>query len=105
MRRAVTGSGESAEPTQGGALVTTRDTRVRAEISLYPLRQEHLRPAIDSAVEILRDAGLEPSVGVMSTSVRGERSALFAALDRAFEAASRTGDLVMTIHVSNGCRG
>jgi uncharacterized protein YqgV (UPF0045/DUF77 family) len=85
--------------------VTTGDDRVRAEISLYPLRQATLHPAIESAVEVLREAGLEPSVGVMSTSVRGERSALFAALDRAFEAASATGDLVMTIHVSNACRG
>ncbi len=85
--------------------MTTRDDRLSAEISLYPLRQAQLRPAIESAVGILREAGLDPTVGAMSTSVRGERSALFAALDRAFEAASEAGDLVMTIHVSNCCRG
>ena len=83
----------------------TEDARVRAQISVYPLRQESLQPAIDADVDVLREVGLEPSVGAMSTSVQGERSALFAALDRAFEAASGTGDVVMTIHVSNACRG
>ncbi|MBW2423646.1 MAG: thiamine-binding protein [Deltaproteobacteria bacterium] len=78
-------------------------TPIRAELSIYPLRQEALSPAIDAAVRALRDAGLEPLVGGMSTTVQGDRSTLFAALDRAFEAASEGGDVVMTIHVSNAC--
>lgn len=78
---------------------------VRAEVSIYPLRQESLRGPIESAVAVLREAGLDPVVGTMSTSVQGERSKLFGALDRAFQAASATGDVVMTIHVSNACKG
>ena len=82
-----------------------KDKRIKAELSIYPLRQDVLGPAIESAVQALREAGLEPLVGAMSTAIQGDRSQLFAALERAFEAASATGGLVMTVHISNACRG
>ena len=85
--------------------MTKVDTRVRAEVSLYPLRQPALHDPIEAAVEVFRHAGLEPVVGAMSTAIQGNRSMLFTALEKAFEAASAKGDLVMTIHVSNACKG
>jgi uncharacterized protein YqgV (UPF0045/DUF77 family) len=81
------------------------EPRIRAEVSLYPLRQAVLHDPIDAAVEVFRSCGLEPIVGTMSTQIQGDRSKLFSALDQAFEAASAKGDLVMTIHVSNACKG
>lgn len=90
---------------KGDGIVTKVETHVRAEVSLYPLRQAALRDPIEAAVEIFRNAGLEPVVGAMSTAIQGNRSLLFTALDQAFEAASAKGDLVMTIHVSNACKG
>ena len=85
--------------------MTKVEPHVRAEVSLYPLRQPALHGPIEAAVEVFRNAGLDPVVGAMSTSIQGNRSTLFTALDQAFEAASAKGDLVMTIHVSNACKG
>ena len=81
------------------------EERIRAELSIYPLRQDALAPSIEAAVRALREAGLEPVVGAMSTAIHGDRSQLFAALELAFEAASATGGLVMTVHISNACTG
>lgn len=83
----------------------TTETELRAELSIYPLRQESLGGPIEAAVQALREEGLEPVVGVMSTAVRGDQSKLFKALERAFQAASASGDVVMTIRVSNACKG
>jgi uncharacterized protein YqgV (UPF0045/DUF77 family) len=74
-----------------------------AQISLYPLRQERLSPAIEQLRERLAAAGLQPVVGPMSTVVTGEADALFAALRDAFLQATTTGHVVMTVTVSNAC--
>jgi uncharacterized protein YqgV (UPF0045/DUF77 family) len=74
-----------------------------AQIAIYPLRQEHLTPAINAVHEALRDHGLQPELGPMSTYVVGEDEAVFAALRDAFAQASGTGHVVMTVTVSNAC--
>lgn len=74
-----------------------------AQIALYPLRQEHLTPAIDTVRQALRDHGLQPETGPMSTYVIGEDEAVFAALRDAFTKASATGHVVLTVTVSNAC--
>ena len=70
-----------------------------AQIAIFPLRQEHLTPSI----EALRDHGLQPESGPMSTYVVGEGEAVFAALQDAFEKASGMGHVVLTVTVSNAC--
>ena len=94
-RRAGKGEGSGE-----GALVTEQ---VLAEVSVYPLRQSALGPAVEAAIEALREAGLEPSVGPMGTGVRGDSKRVFDALRRAFEAAGALGDVVMTARISNAC--
>ena len=74
-----------------------------AQIAIYPLRQEHLTPAIEAVGRALLDHGLQPERGPMSTYVVGEDAAIFAALQEAFANASRTGHVVLTIAVSNAC--
>lgn len=74
-----------------------------AQISLYPLRQEHLGPAIEIVRETLEAHGLQAQVGPMSTIVTGETGIVFAALAEAFDKAARTGEVVMTLTVSNAC--
>lgn len=54
-----------------------------AQISVYPLRQEHLGPTIDSVRHALQAHGLRAEVGPMSTMV--------------------TGEVVMTFTMSNAC--
>lgn len=74
-----------------------------AQISVYPLRQDHLGPAIDAVRAALQAGGLEPAVGAMSTVVTGEDTAIFAALADAFARAAALGHVVMTVTVSNAC--
>jgi uncharacterized protein YqgV (UPF0045/DUF77 family) len=74
-----------------------------AQVSLYPLRQASIGPAIREAVRILRRHGLEVRIGEMSSLVWGEEQAVFAALLEAFHRAAESGDAVMTVTISNAC--
>lgn len=74
-----------------------------AQISLYPLRQSRLSPAIEAVRAALVAHGLTPQTGAMSTIVVGEDAVIFAALGEAFAKAAETGHVVMTLTVSNAC--
>lgn len=74
-----------------------------AQVSIYPLRQPHLSPAIQAMLDSLRRHGLEVEPGPMSTLAWGEDNALFQGLRDAFLAASQDGEAVMTVTVSNAC--
>jgi uncharacterized protein YqgV (UPF0045/DUF77 family) len=76
---------------------------ITAQISLYPLRQVSIGPAIREAVRVFRQHGLETRIGEMSTLVWGEEGAIFAALQDAFHRATKHGDTVMTVTFSNAC--
>ena len=76
---------------------------VTAQVSLYPLRQVSIGPAIHEAMRVFREHGLETHMGVMSTVVWGEEQAVFAALQEAFHRATERGDAVMVITLSNAC--
>jgi len=76
---------------------------ISAQVSLYPLRTEHLSPAIDAFAEALREAGLRVEPGPMSTLVVGGADALFGALQSGFEAACSEAEVVMQVTFSNAC--
>ena len=76
---------------------------VSAQISLYPLRQEHLSPIIAAVKHLFEEEGLHPRVGPMSTVVEGECDAVFSSLRKAFIEASKKGQVVLTVTVSNAC--
>jgi uncharacterized protein YqgV (UPF0045/DUF77 family) len=77
---------------------------VTCQFSLYPLREPHLAPALDRAMEGVRSTGLTPQIGSMSTYVEGDEDAVFEALKRAFRRAAEEGELVLIATVSNACR-
>jgi uncharacterized protein YqgV (UPF0045/DUF77 family) len=74
-----------------------------AQISVYPLRQDRLGPAIEAVRASLAEHGLKPEIGPMSTIVIGEGTVIFGALAEAFAKAAELGEVVMTITVSNAC--
>jgi uncharacterized protein YqgV (UPF0045/DUF77 family) len=76
---------------------------VSAQISIYPLRQERLSPAVEAVAVSLAARGLQPQVGPMSTVVTGETAAVFGALQAAFETTAATGHVVMAVMLSNAC--
>ncbi len=76
---------------------------VSAQISLYPLRQEQLSPAIRELQAALKGVGLDVTPGPMSTLVAGEGEAVFDALKSSFLRAAEAGHVVMTATISNAC--
>jgi uncharacterized protein YqgV (UPF0045/DUF77 family) len=42
---------------------------ISAQVSVYPLRQEHLSPAIEQTLSVFRDHGCKARPGTMSTLV------------------------------------
>jgi uncharacterized protein YqgV (UPF0045/DUF77 family) len=80
-----------------------RTTGTSAQISIYPLRQEHLGPAVDAVRLALESRGLETEVGAMSTVVTADSEQLFAALRDAFDRAAASGPVAMVVTVSNAC--
>ncbi len=53
---------------------------ITAQVSLYPLRQESLSPAINKVLETFRAQGLLVESGSMSSLIIGDDAAIFAAL-------------------------
>jgi uncharacterized protein YqgV (UPF0045/DUF77 family) len=78
-------------------------TEIAAQLSLYPLGQDHLGPAIREAVAVLEAHGLRVRPGDMSTVVIGEETKIFEALREAFTGAAAHGPIVLTVTISNAC--
>ena len=76
---------------------------IQAEISLYPLRTDHIGNIISRFAEELRANGLKPEIGTMSTMVKGECHMVFTAVERAFDACGSEGDIVLIFKASNAC--
>ena len=76
---------------------------VSAQLSLYPLGQTDLSPAIEAVLGALRRRGLPLEVGSMSTLTWGDDETVFAALREAFAAAAAHGPAVLQVTVSNAC--
>ena len=76
---------------------------VAAQVSIYPLRQARLSPAIERAQAAFRAHGLSIQPGPMSTVVSGDDDAVFRALKEAFRETALEAEAVMTVTVSNAC--
>ncbi|MBL8829775.1 MAG: hypothetical protein JNM18_22540 [Planctomycetaceae bacterium] len=76
---------------------------IAAQVSLYPLRQQHLGTAISKALAVFTAHGLEVRPGSLSTVVVGGEEAVFESLKAAFRAGAASGDVVMVVTVSNAC--
>jgi len=76
---------------------------ITAQVSLYPLGQESLSPAIDEALRICREHGLDVAQGAMSSLISGDDAAIFAALQEVFRRVAEQGQVVMVTTFSNAC--
>ena len=74
-----------------------------AQMSLYPLRQKSLSPAITEALSVLSGYGLQVVPGSMSSILIGPTDDLFAALQEVYTRAAAKGDVVMVLTLSNAC--
>lgn len=76
---------------------------ISAQVSLYPLGKEDLSPAIDEALRVFGQYGLEVIPGSMSTLISGDDEAIFSSLQTALRRASEQGRVVMVVTFSNAC--
>ncbi len=76
--------------------------QVGLQFSLYPLRQAHVRPAIEAAVQAAAGEGVAVTVGRLSTFGAAGEEAVFAAVKAAFTAARAYGPTVMVVTLSSG---
>ena len=79
--------------------------KVQAEVSLYPLRTEHLSKPIDKFINSLRQHGIEVEIGHLNTRLTGDSGAVFTGLSQAFEEAAKDYDVIIDIKISNACPG
>jgi uncharacterized protein YqgV (UPF0045/DUF77 family) len=76
---------------------------ISAQVAIYPLRQEHLSPAIDALRAAFDVQGVVADVGPMSTTVVGDVERVFTALRDGFVRAAASGHVVMSVTLSNAC--
>ncbi len=77
--------------------------QVSAQVSVYPLGQVEIAPAVQAVWDALESFDLSYTAGAMSTVVEGTSEDVFAALRQAFEAVADTGATVMAVTVSSAC--
>lgn len=77
--------------------------KVSAQISLYPLKQEKLSPAIEDAWRIIEKYDISIQKGPMSTILTGDKEEIFNAVKEAFEKLSERGMIVLSVTFSNAC--
>jgi len=76
---------------------------VQVEVSLYPLGTTAIGETIDAFIDRLSRPGVDIAKGNMSTTLGGELSDVFAALNAAYEQAAHVGASVMVLKMSNAC--
>ena len=76
---------------------------ISAQISLYPLRQQRLSPAIKEAWRIFEENQLDVEKGPMSTIVIGEADTVFDAIKQAFLRSAEKGHVSMVVTFANAC--
>ena len=72
-----------------------KDDATGLQFSIYPLRQADIDVPIRAAIKAAAQAGVEVTVGRLSTLAQGGEDAVFAAARAAFDAASSSGATVM----------
>ena len=77
--------------------------KISAQISLYPLNQESLLPAVEEAWKIIEKYDITIQKGSMSTVLIGDREEIFNAVKEIFEESSKKGMTVLTVTFSNAC--
>lgn len=76
---------------------------VEADVSLYPLAEEHLKHPVHDFVQLLENNGCAVENGPMSSIVKGESAQVFEALAKGYEQAALKSGCVLIVKLSNVC--
>lgn len=69
----------------------TDQPRARAEVLVEPFRENDPGPHVVAAIEVLRDAGLEPDMGPFATETDGDLTVTLDAVARLLRSAFAAG--------------
>jgi len=76
---------------------------LEADVSLYPLAEEHLQHPVHDFVELIEKHGCSVENGPMSSIVKGESEQLFEALRQGYEQAALKSGCLLIIKICNVC--
>jgi len=76
---------------------------IEVQFSMYPIREAHISPFIQKAVNIIESFGLPVQVGPMSSITYGESATIFKAFDRIIEEFAGSTQFVLITTISNAC--
>ena len=77
--------------------------KLEADVSLYPLAEEHLVHPVHDFVEVLKKHGCTVENGPTSSIVAGESVQVFEALRIGYEQAAQKSGCVLIIKICNVC--
>jgi len=77
--------------------------KIRAELSLYPLKTDGIENAVRDFIKALSKSGVSVVTGQMSTLIAGESEEVFRTVGECFEKVCRTGENVLVVKFSNAC--
>ncbi len=76
---------------------------VSCQISFSPIGDADYLPEIKHVLDIIHKSGLENTVGIMSTTVRGAKSEVFKLVEKIFDTMENRCSFIMDIKLSNLC--
>jgi uncharacterized protein YqgV (UPF0045/DUF77 family) len=76
---------------------------ISTQMSLYPLRQPRLSPAIETVWKVLEKDQLDCKKGHVSTVISGEAEVVFGAIKEGFLRSAGNGLVSMVVTFSNAC--
>lgn len=73
------------------------------ELSFLPIQSANYAEDVKRVLALVEESGLEHSVGVMSTFIRGHSKEIFSLLNRIYDALDERCSFEMVVKVSNLC--
>lgn len=82
------------------------DSVISCQISFSPIESADYVSEIKLVIDIIDKSGLENTVGIMSTTIRGAKARIFRLLEKIFDTMENRCSFIMDIKLSNlcGCR-
>ncbi len=81
--------------------------QITAQIGFYPIQSSDYKSEVNQAIELIRQYPLEFEIGLLSTTVRGNREVVFQMLQALFTTMETRCRFTMSVTMSNlcGCDG
>jgi len=78
-------------------------TGITAQVSLYPLPHRAIALEIEDVLGVFQECAVEVEPDAASSTLAGDDTTIFAALQQAFCSAAEQGQVVMVVTLSNAC--